>query len=187
MIFLNAISFKNHNFCCLGGGRSKKISWCRGSSPEVGWAGFWPGEGGCNMESWNASSTPCCQRWKNEVFLINYFLQSPTFPFLAEWNRALTPTQYEIFTFFALCYKLAKKPTKFCKRNYCSFPILLDQTFGHFQTRTISWDLFIERSIAQHPLLGTAFSLDCFYHRSAEIVELGLGKVTGLSLSGEAA
>ncbi len=28
--FKNAISFKNLNFCCFGGGRSKKNSRCRG-------------------------------------------------------------------------------------------------------------------------------------------------------------
>ncbi len=63
-----AISFKNNNFCYLGGGRSKKISQCRGSSPEVGWEDFglvW----GVNMESWNAFSTPAAKGGKMKFSL----------------------------------------------------------------------------------------------------------------------
>ena len=38
---INAISFINYEFCCFGGGRSKKISWCRGIL-----AGGWRAGGG---------------------------------------------------------------------------------------------------------------------------------------------
>ncbi len=41
--FKNAISFKNLDFCCFGGGRSKKNLGVGGSLPVVGWGGFWPG------------------------------------------------------------------------------------------------------------------------------------------------
>ena len=42
---IKAVSFKNHDFCCFGGGRLKKISRCRGilAGGWMGERGFWPG------------------------------------------------------------------------------------------------------------------------------------------------
>ena len=50
-----AISFKNHNFCYLGGMRSKKISQCRGVLARGWLGGFWPGVGGV---IWNHGTPP---------------------------------------------------------------------------------------------------------------------------------
>ena len=53
---IKAVSFKNHDFCCLGGGRLKKISRCRGML-----AGGWLGErilAWCEGVLWNHGTPP---------------------------------------------------------------------------------------------------------------------------------
>ncbi len=133
----NAISFKNHNFCWFGGGRSKKISRCRGILAG-GWLGgilAW-----CEgvMESWNPYPIPCCQRRKNEVFLmnlqiINYTFAVSHFPFS---KRALAFTQYKTFTFFALCYKLAKNQQNFAKEIFLCFSSFLTKLLAASRQET---------------------------------------------------
>ncbi len=68
-------------FVVLGVGGQRKFLGVGGPRQRLAGRDFGLERGGCNMESWNASSTPCCQRWKNEVFLINYFSAVSYFPF----------------------------------------------------------------------------------------------------------
>ena len=155
----NAISLKNHNFIVLGVGGKIKIL-------NVGGI----------MEPLPSPLLPKVEKWSFPYTLINYIFFFCSLPFSLFDRKEESVDTYAVWDLYFLCSVL--QTSQKMGGGDC-FPSFFDQTFGHFQTRNIRWDLFIERSIAQHPLLQL-FPWLAVYHRSAEIVEPQSSQKRGL-------